>query len=417
MKAFTQMSFTKPILIFVLTLFFPTAIAQNCSQTGYGNPLYIPINDLGTGTWNGFKGGLYPNGSNYIPKGHKNAGLQLAGQIQPLDANGNPDPVNGKIVIISIGMSNTTMAFSTFVPLANADGNKNPKVKPVDCAEGGMSSDIISIVNAKSYRHYWDTTVANRLSAAGVTARQVQAIWYKEAYPVGSPGPTPQTYSDSMISQSKRIMKIIKTKFPNVKICYIASRIYAGYATSTLNPEPYSYWQGWSMKWLIEQQINNDPVLQYSGANPVSPWLCWGTYNWANGTIPRSDGLTWICPTDFNSDGTHPSVAGRQKVAARLLNFLDNDSTACWYRVGGCSDYLGVDENNTIENVFKVYPVPAGEQITFSETLNDIVIYNIYGQRILPEIKTAGSISVKGLNDGIYFIRSKKSVMKFIVQH
>ncbi len=207
-------------------------------------------------------------------------------------------------------------------------------------------------------------------------------------------------------------MNIIKTKFPNAKICYIASRIYAGYATSTLNPEPYAYWQGWSMKWMIEDQINNDPMLQYSGVKPNSPWLCWGTYNWANGTIPHSDGLTWICPDDFNSDGTHPSVAGRQKVATRLLNFLDNDTTACWYRVGGCSDFLGKNENG-----FTVYPVPANGQLTFSETLNDIVIYNIYGQPVLPEIKTARSISVSGLKDGIYFIRSNKSVVKFIVQH
>lgn len=373
------------------------------------------INDLGTGTWNGFIGGLYPNGSNDIPVKHKEAGIQLAKEIQPLDSNGNPDPANGEIVFISIGMSNTTMAFSTFVPMGNADKNKNPKVKLVDCAEGGMSSNVISIVNAESYRHYWDTTIVNRLSAAGVTAKQVQVIWYKEAFPVGSSGPTPQVYSDSLIVQSKRIMNIIKTKFPNAKICYIASRIYAGYATTSLNPEPYAYWQGWTMKWMIEEQINNDPMLQYSGEKPNSPWLCWGTYNWANGNVPRSDGLTWIWPTDFNSDGTHPSVTGRQKVATRLLTFLDSDITACWYRVGGCSELLGI--NKIAENVIKIYPVPADGQLAFSETLKDIVIYNIYGQPALPEIKTANSISVSGLKNGIYFMHSEKSVMKFIVQH
>jgi hypothetical protein len=331
---------SKTILFFIFSLIASTVVAQNCRQISFGNPAYVPINDLREGTWNGFVGGLYPNGSNHLPATHKNAGLQIASQIQPLGKEGFPDSVNGKIVFISIGMSNTSMEFSTFIPMGNADKYRNPNVKLVDCAEGGMSSDIISIVNAKSYSHYWDTTVLKRLKAAGVTNMQVQVIWYKEAYPVGNLSLNPQTYSDSLTIHSKRIMNIIKSKFPNSKICYIASRIYAGYSTSTLNPEPYSYCQGWAMKQLIEDQITDDPLIRYSGSEPNSPWLCWGTYNWANGTIASSDGLKWECPTDFNADGTHPSLTGRQKVAARLLNFLNSDSTACWYRVGGCSTIM-----------------------------------------------------------------------------
>jgi len=408
---------SKAFLLFVFTFIVSSAIAQNCGQASFGNPAYVPINDLRTGTWNGFIGGLYPNGSNYIPETHKKAGLQMANQIQPLDGTGFPDLINGKIVFISIGMSNTSMAFSTFIPMGNADINKNPKVKLVDCAEGGMSSDIISIVNVKSYRHYWDTTVVKRLTAAGVTDMQVQAIWYKEAYPVGNLSLSPQTYSDSLTIQSKRIMNIIKSKFPNAKICYIASRIYAGYATSTLNPEPYSYWQGWGMKWMIEDQITNDPMLKYSGTKSNSPWLCWGTYNWTNGTIASSDGLTWECPADFNTDGTHPSLTGRQKVAARLLNFLSSDSTACWYRVGGCSSILSSNGNIVTEPVCKIYPNPTNGQLLFSEVLYDFEVYNVFGQIAVSRIKSANSISTQNLSDGIYYIRTQKSTMKFIVTH
>jgi len=408
---------SKTFLLFVFAFIVSTVEAQNCGQISFGYPAYVPINDLRTGTWNGFMGGLYPNGSNFIPATHKKAGLQLANQIQPLDGNGFPDPINGKIVFISIGMSNTTMAFSTFIPMGNADINRNPKVKLVDCAEGGMSSDIISVVNAKSYRHYWDTTIVNRLSTAGVNNMQVQAIWYKEAYPVGNLSLSPQTYSDSLTLQSKRIMNIIKSKFPNARICYIASRIYAGYATSMLNPEPYGYWQGWSMKWMIEGQITNDPTLQYSGTNPNSPWLCWGTYNWANGTTPRNDGLTWNCPADFNSDGTHPSLTGRQKVSTKLLNFLDTDSTACWYRVGGCSSIMGSDGTIITEPVCKLYPNPVNGQLLFSEVLYDFEVYNVFGQIVISKIKSANSISTQQLKDGVYFIRSQKSRMKFIVTH
>src|SRR5438552_13930430 len=44
----------------------------------------------------------------------------------PLNAFGDYDPVNGQIVMISVGMSNTTQEFSRFVPMASADPTKNP---------------------------------------------------------------------------------------------------------------------------------------------------------------------------------------------------------------------------------------------------------------------------------------------------
>ena len=58
-----------------------------------------------------------------------------------------------------------------------------------------------------------------------------------------------------------------------------------------MNPEPYAYESGFSMKWLIEAQINQmetgviDPDagdLDYDSG--VAPWLAWGTYLWADGT-------------------------------------------------------------------------------------------------------------------------------------
>ena len=400
----------RTLLFLVFILIITSAISQNCTEVSYGSPALIPINDLGTGSWNGFMGGLYPNGSNTMPAAHASAGVQLAGQILPLDANGNPDLINGKIVFISIGMSNGTMEFSSFVQLGNADQNKNPKVKLVDCAEGGMTTSIISIVNMQKYGHYWDTTVFNRLIAAGVTNNQVQIIWFKEANAVGSPGPTPEVYSDSLKIQSKRIMNIIKLKFPNAKICYLASRIYAGYANTTLNPEPYSYWQGWTMKWMIEEQINNDPMLRYAGANPNSPWLCWGTYNWANGTTPRSDGLTWVCPTDFNTDGTHPSLAGRQKVANMLLNFLNHDTTACWYRVGGCQTITGIDDHQLTENILKIYPNPTIDKVSVecSEIQKSkMQIFNMIGECVIQRElnNTKSEIDVSILTKGVYIIK------------
>ena len=70
----------------------------------------VPLNDLGSGTYLSFTGGLYPSGSNTIPVQHHAAGLTHATAIHPLDINGNSNP-SGKYVLLSIGMSNTTQEF------------------------------------------------------------------------------------------------------------------------------------------------------------------------------------------------------------------------------------------------------------------------------------------------------------------
>ena len=300
-------------------MFSQNSFSQNCSNTSVG---FTPVNDLGTDYFRNMQGGLYPNGSNTRPMIHNNNGLFLASQIVPLDTAGNYNPSTGRIVLLSIGMSNTSQEFSEFMNMVNGQSYVNPKLTIINGAQGGQTIDII--INPEA--NFW-TVVTQRLTTAGVTAKQVQAVWFKEA----QSGPTDTSfpgYPAGLNNKFKTAMGVMKSKYMNLKLCYNSSRIYAGYATSGLNPEPYSYYSGWSVKWLIEDQINGDTNLIYGETNPVSPWLSWGPYLWADGTIPRLDGLTWICPTDYNSDGTHPSAAGRQKVAAMLLNFLRTDETA-----------------------------------------------------------------------------------------
>src|SRR5207247_1876794 len=70
----------------------------------------VPLNDLGSGCYLGFSGGLYAGGKNTIPTAHHAAGVSAAAQIKPLDVNGQPS-ASGKYVLISIGMSNTTQEF------------------------------------------------------------------------------------------------------------------------------------------------------------------------------------------------------------------------------------------------------------------------------------------------------------------
>lgn len=313
-------NFYSVLVIYTIFLSSQNLFSQSCGVTSVGFP---PINDLGTGYFRtSYQGGLYPFGSNTRPTAHNDDGLNLGLQVVPLDTAGNYNPTTGKVVLISIGLSNTNQEFQTFIQTVTGAAYLNPKLVIVNGAQGGKTIDTIN----NPSNAYW--TVVNQLLAqAGVTAKQVQAVWFKEAESTPSDTTFPN-YPVSLKNKFKIAMNVMKGKFVNLKLCYNASRIYAGYATTALNPEPYAYYSGWSVKWMIEDQINGDVNLNYKGTTPNSPWLSWGPYLWADGTTPRIDGLTWLCPTDYISDGTHPSAAGRIKVANMLVNFFKTDETA-----------------------------------------------------------------------------------------
>jgi len=315
------------------------AHAQNCSNTSVG---IVPLNDLGTGTYQGAQGGLYPGGTNVRPYTHTVGGMSQALQIVPRDGAGNPS-ASGKIVFLSIGMSNCTQEFSRFIELSNADALRASAILPVDGAQGGQTAAIIQNPNA----NFW-TVVEQRLAAAGATDAQVQAIWFKEAD--ASPTNGWPAYAQTLQGEFETILGVLHSKFPNARQCYVASRIYAGYATSLLNPEPYAFEQGFSCKWTIEDQIGGHANLNYDPAlGPVeAPWVDWGTYNWADGLSPRSDGLIWEC-ADFVADGTHPSASGRDKVAHLLLDFVHQEPTAAsWYLAAPAPARYGVGKTTSI---------------------------------------------------------------------
>ena len=293
------------------------ARAANCAVTTVG---FTPLMDLGTGTYHGYEGGLYPSGSNSRPSAHDAAGRALAAAMTPVD---------GKIVFISIGMSNTTQEFRTFVPLAMNYPGRRSDLLVVDCAEGGQDAVIVANPNST----YWSDVMA-RLAAAGATAAQVRVAWVKEAVA----RPTLAFPDDALQLESylRAIVMNLQDKFPNIRMAFLSSRIYAGYATgvSNLNPEPFAYQSGFAVKWLVARQIaGTDPGLNYDPASGAveAPWLAWGPYMWADGLVPRSDGLTWEC-SDLNTDGTHPSAPGQAKVANMLLDFFTSDATATpWF--------------------------------------------------------------------------------------
>lgn len=313
------------------------AISANCSVTSIGA---TPLNDLASGLYLGqFEGGLYPNGLNTPPPSHDQEGRARALAIGPIsdDPGGGP---TSRYILLSVGMSNTEQEFSRFVVQADADPRVNQtELVIINGAFGGNPAQAWESPTAPSY----DRIVDDLLLPNGWTEAQVVAAWVKQANPnpvVALPDPSADAIE--LLSRLGNIVRAMQMRYPNLRIVFFSSRIYAGYASSGLNPEPYAYETAFAAKWLIEAQIGQmtgggiDPVagdLDYS--NGTAPWLAWGPYLWADGLDPRSDGVIWQC-NDLADDGTHPSPVGQEKVAKMLLDFmLVSPFSAPWFREGG----------------------------------------------------------------------------------
>src|SRR5215204_915676 len=251
----------------------PTAseLTDPAACAGRMDTARVPLSDLRTGCYLGFQGGLYPNGSDSMPLAHRAAGLAAAARIRPLDAEGRPS-ASGRIALLSIGMSNTTQEFcsdgglpgscqtTSFVAQAMADPAVNhTTLVLVNGAAGGRTADAWTspaLADYERIRTSW-------LAPLGLSERQVQVAWVKvaNAQPRRS---LPDTAADAylLVRQLCAIARALKSRYPNLQQVFFTSRIYAGYATSSLNPEPYAYESGFAVKWVVEAQIAEMAGLQ-----------------------------------------------------------------------------------------------------------------------------------------------------------
>ena len=276
--------------------------------------------------YKGEDGGLYGNGRNSPPEAHARSAEAELKRIQPLNANGQP-AADGRIVFVSISMSNATQEFSRFKQIADTDPAKSAKLTIVDCAQGGQAMAEWVSPDARPW-----ATAEQRITAAGVTSKQVQVAWIKLA----NKGPRGDLaeHGRQLQRDTQAVIQNANVRFPNLRIVYLSSRIYAGYATGPLNPEPYAYESAFAARWLIQDQIKGEAALNFNADKGAvkAPLLLWGPYLWADGTTPRkSDSLVYH-RDDLAGDGTHPSEAGRDKVAKVMLEFFKTDPFArSWF--------------------------------------------------------------------------------------
>ena len=360
------MSYRFVALILMLSMSVLPVWADSCTSPAPSGGA-TPLTDFAPGqTYKGFPGFLYEN-SNTVPADHDADGKTFAANIHA---------INGKIIFLSIGFSNNTIEFcggnafqnndpddplATDCPLPGSNPPYNQvqsflgqwvndatvnhtTVVPVDGAKGGQTltdwDPFTGSCGTTCWANY-DRVRDQILTPAGLSEAQVQSIWVKSA----DSNPTvalPNSNADAFTAEKLLgdIMRAIRTRYPNIQQVFVSSRIYAGYANTfgnPLNPEPFAYELGFSVKWLIEAQINQirtgtiDPVagtLDYSH----SPWIAWGPYPWANGPNPRSDGLKWLNSDYRANECTHPGLSAEQKVGRLLLQFMKNSPYTGWFR-------------------------------------------------------------------------------------
>jgi hypothetical protein len=284
---------------------------------GTNTPLEA-LTDLGTGTYLGYEGGLYPNGQNTPPPAQLSTALSYAQNI----ASGQ-----SPYVMISVGVSITRTIWDEFGPMEVGDPALNPNLVLVNAAIDGTDSPDWTSPTAGT----WLTITNNYLPYQNVTANQVVAAWIMMPHSNQS-----GIYPNDMQNQENDLIAILQnlhTYFPNLQLAYVSSLHYGGYQPSNSYPEPYAYEFGLAVQNVIADQINGNPALNNNPANgPVmAPLLLWGPYTWANGLLGRNDGLTYGCQ-DVTSDGLHPSAGGRNKMAGLLSTFFRSDPTATpWF--------------------------------------------------------------------------------------
>ena len=286
----------------------------------------IPLNDLGTSTFYGFMGGLYPGGVNN-PSGAYGYDLNRACKlIEPLDTFGNPSP-NGKIVFISLGGSTSGHNMELLKTKTAGNPLTNPQLLLLKCSNGKRSASLNSQMNPND--EYWDHVTQIITGGANSSYRQVQVI-YLEADDSSKNNIAFPQRAVKVKEDLQECLRLYKKKFPNVKIVYVLGRTRTFGNQILYNREPSPYYFGWGCKWAIEDQINGVPGTEYKGKKPVSPMITWGFYQWADSLPRKTDDFYWR--QSETKDGLHANDVGQDTLTTRFQNFLLTDKHASiWY--------------------------------------------------------------------------------------
>lgn len=287
--------------VVILILFILTAVLLTGEPvTAVDTTTPTPLTQLGTDTYYGEQGGLYPGGQNEPPAAYKSELDQLALGLAS----------DNQLVVLGLGMSMMQNAMSGWEPFANGPGT-NPNMIVVNGAIGSNQQRWADPNNA-----VWDRGV-QMLAAVGLTPADVDIVLYHNAWSGPSSLPFPD-HAINMLNSITGTMGTIADKYPNTQLILVTNRHYALSPTSK-HPEPYAYEEGFSWKWLVENRINCTV-----NCGPPIAWLAdeW-VPDWANH------------PEYYAADGLHLVNAGQAASGQIWHDALSTWSyTAPWYLAG-----------------------------------------------------------------------------------
>lgn len=261
-----------------------------------------------------YETGLYPGGSNDIPPAHLQAGERIAQTIQPLDTNGAPDAVKGKIIGLIIGHSNTMMYFGQLEALFKEHtGEIQPQVELINAALGGHQLPQIVDPNDSEWNN-----AAVLLANKGYSEKQVQVLFLHTTYHgcCNNEGRPPGEFPASMQAMQDDLVKVLEHAmqvYANLKIAYLTSDGFRHFTSF----EPHVWQEAFAFKWLIESQIEGEAGTEFEGFERRLPWLQWGPYIWDN---------TW--DSTYFTDGVHPAQKALSIFKEKYWQFLSNDRIA-----------------------------------------------------------------------------------------
>lgn len=396
---------------------------------GYDSTGMIPLNDLGTGYYLDYEGGLFKEGSNSPTAAHLDKGKKIANNLKKRDDFGNIDEANGTIMMIGMGASVASDAFNTFrdTMLAQDWPGVNPCLEVKSVFIGGK--DMGDILDPD--QNYWGT-FQDRLDAKFIDPDQVQVAWML----MQSEATTHdvESYVTYVIGQYKLILADMLDEMPNLRIVFLSGMHYTGYTAPSHERydamvEPKGYWGNLAIRELINQQMDGDPDLDFEGADRKVPYITWGPYFWADGTNPRADGLSWSCE-EFRSDSTgggfHLKEEYQYKEGDMIYDFLTtNDVAKLFFNDGPKWAACGTGRygNAQTENGLNIFPNPASELITVQlpATLTgtvDVAICDGFGrllyQRTVQAETTSGiNLAIADYPSGFYYCIVKSDAERY----
>ncbi len=143
----------------------------------------------------------------------------------------------------------------------------------------------------------------------------------------------------------------------------------------------------------VNRDRNNTVPLQVSGLTGYS-------LNNARLLSATSNTSETIIETTANTD-----ISGNFILPPMSVIILEHDNST-----------VGIKQINLNHATIQLYPNPTDNVLKFSETIENVEVYNSSGQLVINKIKFTDNISVGHLTTGIYFIKTNKGVAKFLIK-